>query len=85
LFFRNQQIEKIKTDESVFQTNQSSEIIIEKSTMTQTKSLVKPPLKKRKSDQSSLLQHFKRSTQPKMTPSPNESTPKVCFILYEIY
>jgi len=70
---------------SVFPTNQSSKIIIEKSTMTQAKSLVKPPVKKLKSDQSSLLQHFKRSTQSKLTPPSNDSTPKVHFILYQIY
>jgi hypothetical protein len=66
----------------LFQTNQPSKIIIEKSTVIQTKSLVKPPLKKIKPGQSSLLQHFKRSSQPKMTPSSsNDSTPKVPFIL----
>ena len=58
-------------------SQKSSEIIIEKSTAIQTK----PPSKKTKSDQSSLFQHFKRSSQPKMTPplpsSSDESTSKV--------
>jgi hypothetical protein len=71
---------------SYIQSSQFDEIIIEKTIMTQTKSLGKPSGKKLKSDQSSLLQHFKRSTQPKMTPPPpsNDSTPQVRLFLYKI-
>lgn len=48
---------------------------------------MKPALKKVKSDQSSLLQHFKKSTQPKTTPPPpppssEDSTPKVFLVLH---
>ena len=52
----------------------------EKNTVTQTKSVAKPALKKVKSDQSSLFQHFKRSTEPKMAPP----TPKVLFFHFDL-
>ncbi|CAF1053124.1 unnamed protein product [Adineta steineri] len=74
---KKQQIEEITTTNK--QTNQLNEIIVEKSVATQSKSLTKPSFKKVKSDQSSLLQHFKRSSQSKMTPPPsssNDSVPK---------
>ncbi len=69
------------------QSQESDEIIIiEKTIVTQTKSLGKPPGKKLKSDQSSLFQHFKRTTQPKMTPPPPSAdpTPQVLLFLYKI-
>ncbi|CAF1014598.1 unnamed protein product [Rotaria sp. Silwood1] len=82
---KKQQVDEITTrtisKEINIEINQSNEEIIEKSTIIQRKSLAKPPSKKIKSDQSSLFQHFKRTSQPKLTPSTpcsssNNSIPK---------
>ncbi|UJR33024.1 hypothetical protein I4U23_020483 [Adineta vaga] len=77
---------KQQTDETDVQVNESKISLqthqpSEKSTVTQAKFSVKPALKKVKSDQSSLFQHFKRSSQPKLSPAPIDSTPKVKLIV----
>ncbi|CAF2069959.1 unnamed protein product [Rotaria magnacalcarata] len=60
----------VEAETSLAKTNPPTEEVIETSMVTQRKPIVKPPLKKVKSDQSSLFQHFKRTSQPKIVVSP---------------
>ncbi|CAF0844517.1 unnamed protein product [Rotaria sordida] len=66
---KKQQVNQITTTNKQvnIETNQSNEKIIDKSTVIESK----PPSKKIKSDQSSIFQHFKRTSQPKLIPSNN--------------